>query len=150
MRRFVRRALPGIVAVLVAIQFVPVLPSNPPVEAEVPAPAAVRDILRRACYNCHSHETAWPWYARVAPASWLLAYDVREGRAELNFSAWNRVAAGQDAKKMAKIRKDVEDGDMPPWYYLLAHREARLYAQDRATLRQWTAAMTSGAGGDAR
>jgi hypothetical protein len=65
----IRWILLGILVVLVAIQFVPVGRLNPPVEAEVPAPAHVRALLRRACYDCHSNETIWPWYSQVAPFS---------------------------------------------------------------------------------
>ncbi len=71
-----------------AIQLVPVKRSNPPVEFEVEAPADVHAILERACYDCHSNRTRWPWYSSVAPVSWLVARDVRRGRKELNFTDW--------------------------------------------------------------
>ncbi len=143
MTRPVRQVLRGIVLALIAIQFVPVPRSNPPVETEFAATAPVRAVLRRACYDCHSHETAWPWYSRVAPASWMVAYDVAEGRANLDFSAWNRIRPDEQVKKIGKMWKEVAEGDMPPWYYLLAHREARLSAGDRATLRAWTAGASA-------
>src|SRR5688572_8675105 len=73
---------------LVALQLVPVERSNPPVAFDLPSPPQVKTVLERSCYDCHSHETNWPWYAYVAPASWKLAYDVGEARAELNFSTW--------------------------------------------------------------
>ncbi len=145
-----RRALSGIVVVLAAIQFVPVNRSNPPVETEVPAPDPLRAVLRRACYNCHSGDTVWPWYSRVAPSSWLVAYDVRKGRDELNFTAWNRVRPEERAKKIAKVGKEVAEGDMPPWYYRLVHREARLSHDDAANLRAWAAGFAPEAGGNAR
>lgn len=90
----------GILVVLVGIQFVPVARVNPPVVAEVPAPAAVRAILRRACYDCHSHETVWPCYSQVTPFSWLVAHDVRQGREGLNFSTWNRSTTQQQVKQL--------------------------------------------------
>ncbi len=145
-----RRALSGIVVLLVAIQFVPVNRSNPPAETEVAAPDPVLVVLRRACYNCHSGETVWPWYSRVAPASWLVAHDVREGRAALDLTAWNRVRADERAKKIAKMAKEVAGGDMPPWYYRLVHREARLSPDDTAKLRAWAAAFPPGGGDGAR
>ncbi len=67
------------VLVLAGIQFIPVNRSNPPVEEEILASPEVKTILKRACYDCHSHETIWPSYSRVAPVSWLLAWDVGEG-----------------------------------------------------------------------
>jgi heme-binding protein len=135
-----RLVLLGAVVVLVAIQFVPVGRSNPPVETEVPAPPDVQAILRRACYDCHSNATVWPWYSRVAPFSWLVARDVREGRREVNFSTWNRLTASQQVKKLKESWKEVADGDMPPWFYVSAHHDARLSAEDRAALRAWALA----------
>ncbi len=96
--------------------------SNPPVTADVPASAAVKGILRRACYDCHSNETQWPWYGRIAPVSWLLARDVREGRAELNFSTWNQYSTQQRVKKLKESWEEVaKPRDVPP----PAHRRSR-------------------------
>ena len=91
------------VIVAVAIQFIPVDRSNPPVEEEIVVAPQLQAILKRACYDCHSHETIWPWYSQVAPASWLLAWDVHEGREELNFSTWNRYSP----KKRNKFIKEI-------------------------------------------
>lgn len=123
--------------ILGGIQLIPVDRSNPPVSAEVPAPPEVRAILRRACYDCHSHETVWPWYSRVAPVSWLIARDVREGRKKVNFSTWDRYSANRQVMKRMACWEEVEEGEMPPWYYLLVHREAVLSDADREVLRQW-------------
>ena len=122
---------------LVVIQFVPVDTINPPVIGDVPTSPAVKAVLRRACYDCHSNETEWPWYARVAPVSWLIARDVRKGRAELNFSTWDQYSTRQRVKKLKETWEQVTTGEMPPWLYLPAHREARLSAEDRALLTQW-------------
>ena len=84
----VRRLAIAAVLVAAAIQFVPVDRTNPPVETALTAPPAVREILVGACFDCHSHETTWPWYSRVAPLSWLIADHVTEGRRDLNFSRW--------------------------------------------------------------
>ena len=132
-----RWLLLGIVVVLIGIQAVPVDRSNPPVAGEIAAPADVRPILRRACYDCHSNETVWPWYSRVAPVSWLVASDVHEGRGDMNFSAWDRMTPERQARRLREAAKRVADGDMPPWTYRLMHRGARLSAEDRATLRAW-------------
>src|SRR5512137_3175038 len=87
--------------VLAALQLVPVTRTNPPVTAAVPAPPEVAAILRRACFDCHSHETVWPLQAYLAPFSWLVAHDVKEGREELDFSAWGPKEAARAAKKLA-------------------------------------------------
>lgn len=135
--KVVRRLFLGILLLLVAIQLVPVDRSNPSVEVEVPAPETVRAILRRACYDCHSNETVWPWYSRVAPVSWLIARDVRKGREELNFSTWNRISPRQQAKRLQESAEEVAEGEMPPWFYVCIHRDARLTAEDRSALRNW-------------
>jgi hypothetical protein len=135
--RVLRWTVLAFVAALVAIQFVPVVRSNPPVETEVPAPPEVRTVLRRSCYDCHSNETVWPWYSRVAPVSWLLANDVREGRRELNFSTWNRYTTQQQVKKLKESWEEVEEGEMPLWFYLPMHRDAVLSGNDRQTLHGW-------------
>lgn len=135
--KILRWALLGIAIVFVAIQFVPVDRSNPPIAAEVPAPPEARAVLRRACYDCHSHETVWPWYSRVAPISWLVARDVAKGRDELNFSTWDRYTTKEQVKKVKKSWEEVEEGEMPPWFYLPVHRDAVLSVEDKAVLRKW-------------
>jgi hypothetical protein len=135
--RWLRRAALGVGLVLVAIQLVPVDRSNPPVTADLPAPAPVRAVLRRACYDCHSHETAWPWYGFVAPVSWLIERDVREAREHLNFSTWERYTPEERSENLHEIREEVEEGDMPPASYLRIHRDAVLSAEDRAVLLEW-------------
>jgi Haem-binding domain len=127
----------AVIAVLVAIQFVPVTTANPPVESDIPTSLDVKVVLRRACYDCHSHETVWPWYSQIAPISWIIARDVQEGRAEVNFSTWNRYSTQQQVKKLKESWKEVAEGNMPPWFYLPIHRDARLSPEDRALLRQW-------------
>jgi hypothetical protein len=127
-----------VVLLLLGAQAFRVERTNPPVRADVAAPADVHAILRRACYDCHSHETRWPWYAAVAPASWLVAHDVEEGREELNFSTWDAYAPGKKTKKLKETEEEVAEGDMPPWYYALVHPDAHLSDAERATLRAWT------------
>jgi len=77
-----------VAVVLVGIQWVPVERTNPAVTSEVMVSPEVRDLLVRACFDCHSHQTVWPWYSRVAPVSWWVASHIRKGRADLNFSEW--------------------------------------------------------------
>jgi hypothetical protein len=136
--RILRWSIVGLCLGFIAIQFVPASRTNPPVEADVHAPAEVRLVLRRACYDCHSNETVWPWYSRIAPVSWLIARDVHEGRAELNFSTWNRLSAKEQAKTMHESWEQVTDGEMPTWFYLALHPEARLSANDQSVLRAWS------------
>lgn len=123
----------------IALQLVPAPRSNPPVSMEVPASAAVREVLRRACYDCHSNETRWPWYSHVAPTSWLVTRDVHEARSELNFSEWDRYDPDEQQDLVDMAIEEIEDGEMPLWQYQLIHREATLSAEDLALLSAWAA-----------
>ena len=85
-----------------------------------------REFFVRACQNCHSNETSWPWYSSIAPASWLVQRDVEHGRTHFNVSEWGRDENhGDDAPKL------VREGEMPPWFYLPMHPEARLDDSER-------------------
>jgi hypothetical protein len=126
------------VVIVVLIQLVPVDRSNPPVVADLEAPPEVTSVLRASCYDCHSNETRWPWYSRVAPVSWLVAHDVEEGRELLNFSLWGTYDARQKEKLAEEIWEEVEEGEMPLRKYLLAHPEARLSKSARQTLQEWS------------
>ena len=104
--------------------------TNPPVTKE-PAwdPPATRELFHRACYDCHSNQTVWPWYANVAPMSWLLQRDVNGGRSHLNFTEWEKPQ--QHAKD---VTEEVTKGDMPPWFYLPMHPAAQLSADEKQAL----------------
>jgi hypothetical protein len=136
--RVIRKLASAAIALLVAAQFVPVDKTNPPVESDVFAPVDVKAILARSCYDCHSNETAWPWYASVAPASWLVARDVHEGREHLNFSTWGSLSPAKRAEAYKHIREEVGEGEMPMAIYLPLHPEARLTDADKAAIDAWT------------
>jgi mono/diheme cytochrome c family protein len=120
----------GLLGFILVIQFVPYgrAPTNPPVRAE---PAwdnpRTRELAARACFDCHSNETVWPWYSNIAPASWLIQSDVNEGRRKLNFSEWD--PRQEEAHESAKT---LRNGEMPPWYYPWA----RLSSRERQALFQ--------------
>lgn len=135
--KFLRWVVLGVVIVFAVIQFVPVHRSNPPVTVEVPATPEAREVLRRACYDCHSNQTVWPWYSNVAPVSWLIARDVEKGRDELNLSTWDRYTIKEQRKKLKESWEEVAEGEMPLWFYLPTHRDAVLSAEDKAILREW-------------
>lgn len=133
MTRLTRIAI-GAVVFFVLIQLVPYGRDheNPAVVAE-PAwnSQETRELFFRACKDCHSHETVWPCYASIAPASWLLQRDVEEGREHFNVSRWGQ--GKHDADEAASM---VRKGEMPPWFYLPAHPEARLAdAEAQALIR---------------
>lgn len=123
---------------LIGIQFVPVERTNPPVTGEVAAPDQVMETLRSACYDCHSNETQWPWYSRVAPVSWRITQHVRMGRRNLNFSEWQELTQDDEADVKRDIWDEVEEETMPLPDYLRMHPEAVLTGPQREGLRRWT------------
>lgn len=134
------RAAAAALVVVVAVQFVPVTRANPPVEFEVEAPDDVHAILRRACYDCHSNETRWPWYSRVAPVSWLVARDVARGREDLNLSEWPVFDFEAQEHALADIVKQIDRKKMPLPIYVVMHPEAKLSEAERARLLDWARA----------
>lgn len=146
-RRILRLAAWGLPALALGAQVVPVERTNPPVVADVGAPAPVRELLVRACYDCHSHETFWPWYSGVAPVSWLVARDVREGREELNFSRWEAGSRGP-SRRLRECAEELREGAMPPRPYLALHPEARLSPAEQEALLAWLGQAGGPAAGD--
>lgn len=137
MKRLLVMIMLALLVVLVVIQLIPVQRTNPPVTADIPTSPEVKAVLRRACYDCHSNETVYPWYSRIAPVSWLLAQHVSEGREELNFSTWKQYNPEDQAENIHESWETVVAGEMPPRYYTVMHRDARLSPEDRAVLQHW-------------
>jgi hypothetical protein len=138
MPRWLRISLIVAAVVLVLVQFVPVDRSNPPEPAPLDAPPAVLAVLDQSCSDCHSHRTAWPWYARIAPVSWLVAHDVHEAREHLNFSVWGRLSDAEGSDLRGEMWEEVSEGEMPLDIYLWLHRDAALTEADLAILAEWT------------
>lgn len=127
-----------VVAVLlvgfVAIQFVPVQRTNPPVVTQLDWDSVQTEALaQRACMDCHSNETKWPWYSYVAPVSWLVAHDVEEGRREMNFSQLS-TNANSLSRMGQRIERAIQSGNMPPAQYFPTHPDARLTADEKQAL----------------
>jgi len=112
------------------IQLVPVNRVNPPItkEPDWGSPEA-RALIKENCFQCHSNETEWPWYSYVAPASWLIRWDVKQGRRHVNFSEWDKPS--HDLDDMIRM---IELEEMPPIQYTIFHPEAKLDAQEKQAL----------------
>ena len=127
--RVVVVGLIAMMVLLIAAQFVPYGRdhSNPPVLAE-PAwkSAQTRTLFFRACGDCHSNQTVWPWYSSIAPISWLVQRDVQEGRREFNVSEW-----GRPKNKADEAAETVQKDTMPPWFYIALHPSAKLSPSER-------------------
>jgi mono/diheme cytochrome c family protein len=130
--RLLKRILLVAAILILGIQLVPYGRShaNPSARIEPTWDSArTRELAQRACFDCHSNETVWPWYANGAPASWLIQRDVDEGREDLNFSEWQR-----PQKEANEAAATIREGKMPPWTYTVIHPGARLNAQERSAL----------------
>src|SRR6267142_3729097 len=115
--------------------------TNPTVISDLTAknspPPPIAAMLHAACYDCHSSETRWPWYARVAPMSWLIASDVKEGREHLNLSDWPNDNPMRAAKRLENMSDEVGSGEMPLPKYTKIHADARLTESKRKEMKDW-------------
>ncbi|MDA0193761.1 MAG: heme-binding domain-containing protein [Bacteroidetes bacterium] len=100
-------------------------------------PDQIRDILKTACYDCHSHETKYPWYSNIAPVSWWVKDHINDAREELNFSEWGTYDLKKSNHKLDEMAEEVEEEGMPLTSYTLAHSEARLTGGQRKALVSW-------------
>lgn len=143
MKKLTKYSLPLLAGVLIVLQFFSPGTTNPPENpsatfaAVAKPPKEVINVLDRGCRDCHTNRTTWPWYSRVAPASFLIARDVNKGRAHLNFSDWRGMGPEITALRMSEACIEVTRGDMPLPYYLPAHPEAKLSAADVKTICSW-------------
>lgn len=132
-----------VIVLIVAIQLVPnerpTVGENNPEDllSNVVLSDSLKEILKTSCYDCHSNETNYPWYSYVAPVSWLVARDVREGREGLNFSMWNSKNKIQKAKILSDIVDEVSTKEMPMAIYTVMHTEAHLSQSDRELIIAW-------------
>ena len=122
----------GAIGLFLLIQLIPFghNRTNPPVVSEPnwSSPAA-RALVKEHCFQCHSNETNWTWYANIAPGSWLIAYDVIEGRDQFNFSDWNN-----NPGELDEIIEVIQEGEMPPIQYWIFHPNSKMDAQQKQDL----------------
>lgn len=150
MSKIIKRILLGLLAVFVVIQFFRIDKTNPPVVSEqefmalAAPPADVSQLLKDACYDCHSHETKYPWYTNIAPVSWWIANHIEDGRKHLNFSVWGTYDQKKQAHKAEECYEEVKKQAMPLKSYLPAHPEARLSDEQRTRLVEWFMALSDG------
>ena len=150
MSKTLKRILLGLAAVLVIIQFFRIDKTNPPIDsgqefmALTAPPADVAQLIHDACYDCHSHETEYPWYTNVAPLSWWIADHVKEGRKHLNFSVWGTYEQKKKAHKAEECAEEINKKEMPLTSFLPAHPEARLTDEQRTRLSDWFMALSKG------
>ncbi len=137
----------------VALQFTnpplhnpPVVPGHDLLASNAPPPE-VAALLKNSCYDCHSSETKWPWYSRVAPMSWWLVQHVNDARERLNFSEWPHDSPSRARKKWRHIADAVDSNEMPLPSYVWVHRQSRLTEQQRRLLVGWAKQEGNNPGG---
>jgi hypothetical protein len=146
--RFLKRLLLFALVVLLVLQFVGPARTNPASDpanslaTKVTIPPDVNALLTRACRDCHSNATRWPWYAYVAPVSWLVISDVNHGREHYNLSNWTETSE-EGADLLDEMCQEVKEGKMPLPRYLLMHSEAKLTDADRKLLCDWSNAAAA-------
>jgi len=143
------KVLPRVVLVLaivfIGLQVIRPEKTNPPVESDLIAvlapPPEVAQALKRSCYDCHSHETRWPWYSAIMPASFFVVEHVEHAREELNLSKWAAYTGPAALHKLKEAVEEVEEGEMPLPSYLFLHRSARWSAEEKAAFEGWVEAL---------
>ena len=144
MSRLLRSAVLVCVGVFLAGQLIRPARTNPPTDpartlgARLPVTPAASAVMKRACRDCHSNDTRWPWYSKVAPVSWLVFDHVKSGRRHFNYSEWAGYAPDKTRKLLHDICEEVQDGSMPVGSYTLVHQDARLSDADVQALCSWT------------
>jgi cytochrome c len=108
------------------------------VMANTNIPGEVQTILARKCGDCHSNNTRWPLYSKIAPTSWLVEHDVHEGREHMNLSSWEKYGIDNRIDLLGKMSTQLRQGKMPLKQYLLLHPEARLSEPERKLIVDWT------------
>ena len=133
----------ALIVIAVVIQFirpdmapVPVNPSHT-IQAVTTVSPNIDKMLHQSCYDCHSNETKWPWYAQISPVSWWLKSHVNDGRQALNFSEFATLSKKKQLKKLDDACDQVKQGDMPLKTYLPMHPAAKLTGADRGVLCTW-------------
>ena len=132
-----KKILIGLGVILIGIQFIPVERTNPPVSMDINAPENIAGILRTSCYDCHSNETVWPWYSKIAPVSFLVAGDVKEGREHLNFSEWDKYDTDKKGKILEEIVEEIQKENMPLSSYTFTHPNAKLDDYRIKLIKDW-------------
>lgn len=143
-----RKKLIAFVAIVfIGIQFIrpeknrSARPQPDDIFSQQPAPEAVRVAIEHACYDCHSNNTRYPWYAEVQPLSWWLARHVEQGKEHLNFSEFGRYTPKRAARKLEQAIESIDDGSMPLTSYRLIHRDARFTAEEKKQILAWLDAI---------
>lgn len=146
-QNMVKKILWVLLGALIIIQFIRPeqnksdIPSENDIRVHYAVPAPVLSILKRACYDCHSNNTEYPWYANIQPVGWWLADHIEEGKEELNFSEFATYPARKADHKMEEVVEMVDEGEMPLESYTFIHKDAKLTPDEAKLLISWAKAI---------
>ncbi|MEO8794438.1 MAG: heme-binding domain-containing protein [Daejeonella sp.] len=139
-----QKILLAIVAVIVIIQFIrpekniSAEPGPNDIFAHHNAPDSLKQLIQTACYDCHSNNTKYPWYANIQPVAWWLSDHVKDGKKHLNFSEFATYTAKKAEKKLEEVGDEVKEGEMPLESYTFIHKDADLNDAQRKAIVQWS------------
>ena len=132
------RILLAILLAFIIIQFITIEQTNPTIKYNMAIDDnQVGEILKKACFDCHSNETRWPWYSNIAPISWLIEEDVNLARKELNFSNFEDYTKKRKLHKLDEMKEEMEEGKMPIDSYVFLHSEAELSSNEKQLVYNW-------------
>ena len=146
-KKILKRTFQMLLLVFIAIQFIRPAKnkaqgiSNNDISKIYSVPAGVETILKTSCYDCHSNNTVYPWYAQVQPAAWWLDEHIKDGKKELNFSEFKSYTIRRQYKKLEEINELVKKGEMPLDEYLWIHKNAKLNEQQKLTIANWATSL---------
>ena len=138
-----KKVLIIVIVILVAIQFITIDKTNPPLEmskdfiSTTNPPSDLGTVIKSSCYDCHSHHTKYPWYSNVAPVSWLIKDHINNGRNHLNFSTWADYSEKKKDHKLEECIEMVKSGEMPMNGYVMLHDEAEITHENKMKLISW-------------
>lgn len=141
--RLYKKILLALVIVFIAIQFIrparnqngQVLPTD--ITKTVNVPDNVISIFQKACYDCHSDNTRYPWYMNIQPMGWLMASHIKDGKENLNFSEFGGYSKRKQANKLRTVAKSIDEGSMPISSYTMMHTDAKLAKENKELIKEW-------------
>ena len=141
--KWYKKILPAVLVVFIAIQFIQpahnssghALPTD--ITKTIRVPDTVLNIFKKACYDCHSNNTRYPWYVYIQPTGWIMARHIRNGKDNLNFSDFGSYSQRKQANKLRAIETSIKEGSMPLPAYTIMHTDAKLSAEDKKLITDW-------------
>jgi Haem-binding domain len=143
LKKMIKKIALLLLAALVIIQFfkpdrnISTVASANDITNKYAVPASVQEILKTSCYDCHSNNTVYPWYANIQPVAWWLADHVNEGKKELNFSEFTTYSPKKAHHKLEEVIEQTKEGEMPLQSYTIIHQNTKLNESQKLELATW-------------